>query len=196
MAKFVELMLAALQFQTEGLLTIGDILFSSRERTRRWFYRIPTEEQRWFKKNWADLYRDRQQFHRTLQYLKRQGLIVKKTEARGAGWALTQRGIERVKRYKTVRTDPFSQANTVFIKPRGNGITIVAYDISERERRKRDWMRMCLVEMGCEMIQKSVWVAKGMIDEDFMHALRERSLLKNVHIFSVTKQGTIHAAAP
>ncbi len=194
MAKFVELLLAALQFQAEGLLTLGDILLSTREETRRWFYRIPTEERQWFKKNWADAYRDRRQFHHTLQYLKRQGLVVKKTKSHKSGWALTERGIERMMRYKKAREDPFSGANAIFVKPRGSGITIVAYDIPERERRKRDWMRRCLIEMGCEMVQKSVWVAKGTIDEDFIHALRDRDLLGHVHIFSVTKQGTIRVA--
>ena len=191
MATFVELLLTALQFQAEGLLTVGEILFSSREKTRRRFYRIPTEEQHWFKENWADTYRDRRQFHRTLQYLKRQGRIAKKTKAQGS-WMLTQRGKEKVTEYKNVREDPLSSANASFIKPHGNGITIVAYDILERERRKRAWIRLCLVEMGCKMIQKSVWMAKGMIDENFIHALRERDLLGHVHIFSVTEQGTMH----
>ncbi|MFY9462740.1 MAG: CRISPR-associated endonuclease Cas2 [Candidatus Sungiibacteriota bacterium] len=194
MAKFVELALMALQFQAEGLLEIADILFATPAKARRQFSQPLTYEWLWFKDSWADLYRDRRQFQRTLQYLKRQGLIAKKAKAHGS-WALTQRGTERAKQYQATRGDPFSKANATFIKPHGNGITIVAYDIPERERRKRDWVRLCLIEMGCEMIQKSVWVAKGMIDEDFMHALRDRDLLGHVHIFSVTKQGTIHVGA-
>lgn len=191
MAKFVELVLTALQFQAEGLLTVGDILFSSRERTRRWFYRIPTEEQRWFKENWADLYRDRQQFYRALNHLKKQGLVVAKKETTGSRWVITPHGEERSESYRQSRRDPFSSSHAAFPKPQGNGITIVAYDIPEKERRKRDWVRGCLAAMDCEQIQKSVWLARGMIDEDFVHALRERNLLGNVHIFAVTKHGTI-----
>lgn len=197
MARFTELMLAALQFQAEGLLTVGDILFSSRERTRRWFYRIPTEEQDWFKENWVDLYRNRQQFYRALNHLKRQGLVAKKkttgdTESR---WELTERGKERDQVYRQSRRDPFSASSVEFSKPEGAGITIVAYDIPEKERRKRAWVRMCLVGMGCERIQQSVWVARGAIDEDFIHALRKRDLLGYVHIFVVTKHGTINLIA-
>jgi len=195
MANFVELVLTALQFQTEGLLQIADILFATPAKARRQLSQPLTYEWRWFKENWADLYRDRRQFHHTLQYLKQQGLISKKIKVHGSGWVLTQRGMERAQRYKTVRRDPFSKANAAFMKPHGNGVTIVAYDIPERERKKRDWIRWCLIEMGCEMIQKSVWVAKGAIDEDFIHALRDRDLLEYVHIFSVTKQGTIRIAA-
>lgn len=195
MANFVELVLTALQFQTEGLLEIGNILFVMPAKVRRGLSCLPIDKRRWFEKNWADRYRDRRQFHRTLQYLKRQGLIAKKIKARGSGWTLTQRGIERAQRYQIIRGNPFSKANAGFTKPHGNGITIVAYDIPERERRKRDWVRLCLMEMGCEMIQKSVWVAKGMIDEDFMHALRDRNLMAYVHIFSVTQQGTIRVGA-
>jgi DNA-binding transcriptional regulator PaaX len=187
--------LTALQFQAEGLLEIADILFVTPVEARRRFGRIPTERRQWFKKNWAELYRDRQQFQRTLQYLKRQGLVARKGEISGS-WTITRPGLERLKRYETVRGNPFSKTYTTFLKPYGNGITIVAYDIPERERRRRDWIRLCLVEMGCEMIQKSVWVARGTIDENFIRALHERDLLGDVHVFAVTKQGTIRLGAP
>ena len=191
MTRFTELVLTALQFQAKGLLTIGDILLSTPEETRRWFHHIPTEERRWFKENWVDMYRNRQQFHRTLNNLKRQGLITKSTDQRGSPWALTRIGKERNRQCGVRRRDPFSSAKIIFAKPAGSGITLVAYDIPEKDRRKRNWLRMCLVEMGCEKIQKSVWVAKGSIDEGFVHALRERHLLGNVHVLAVTREGTI-----
>lgn len=196
MARFTELLLTALQFQAKGLLTLGEILFSSEEAMRRFFHRIPTEERSWFKENWAGLYRDRQQFYCTLNHLKRQGLVAKQRGgSSGSRWALTPRGEERNYEYRQSRRDPLSSANTAFSKPQGAGITIVAYDIPEKERRKREWIRMCLIEMECEKIQQSVWVAKGTVDEDFIHALRERDLLRNVHIFAVTKHGTVGLAA-
>lgn len=191
MAKFVELVLTALQFQTEGLLEMADIFSRTPEGKRKSLY-IPTYERQWFKKSWVDAYRDRQQFYRTLNYLKCQGLVVKKKGKTKSYWILTRRGQERTQEYRKSRHDPFSPSNSVFAKPQGKGITIVTYDIPEKERRKRDWIRLCLVEMDCEKIQKSVWVAKGAIDENFIHAIRERNLLGNVHLFAVTQQGTIH----
>ena len=191
MAKFVELVLAALQFQAEGLLTIADILLSTPEETRRWFHRIPAYEKHWFKTDWAETYRNRQQFYRTLNHLKHQGLAAKRKVKGEPHWTLTSSGKEKVRKYEQMRKDPFSSRTITFSQSRGEGTTIVAFDIPEKERRKRDWIRMCLRGMGFEMLQQSVWVAQGSVDEEFLHALLERKLLGYLHIFAVTKQGII-----
>lgn len=194
MAKFVELLLSALQFQAEGLLEMTDILFSTPAQLRRRLHRLPEYDRRWFKTNWAEMYRNRQQFYRTLHYLKRQELVAKKETGSNARWALTQRGRERMQHYKKSRLNPFSASSIVFTQAAGDGVTIVAFDIPEKERRKHDWVRTCLVAMGFKKLQKSVWMAKGTVDEDFVHALRDRNLLQHVHIFAVTKRGTMHQA--
>ena len=191
MAKLVELVLAALQFQAEGLLTIADMFFASPDRIRKEFYRIPTYERRWFSADWAQAYKNRHQFHQTLQYLKRQGLVVKRGERRDAKWMLTKRGSKKLLAHRQSRADPFSVSHIHFPAPKGGDLTVVSFDIAEKERRKRDWIRRCLVEMDFELLQKSVWVARGGVSEDFICALRERDLLNAVHIFGVTRQGTI-----
>lgn len=192
MVKFIELVLTVLQYQAEGLLEIADVFLSTPEETRRYFHRIPTHERRWFKTNWAEAYRSRQQFHLTLNYLKRQGLVVRKGDKRKSRWFLTKQGEKRAKTYRERRADSYSSVSTNFAHVYGDGVTVVAFDIPEKERRKRDWIRMCLAEMGFQKLQKSVWVARGKVDEDFFRALRERDLLGKVHIFAVTKRGTIY----
>ena len=191
MAKLVELVLAALQFQAEGLLTIADVFFAPPERVRKEFYRIPTHERHWFTTDWVEIYRNRQQFHRTLQYMKKQGLVMKKETRKSTAWTLTKQGRDTLLAYRRLRADPFSSRHIAFPRPQGGGLTIVAFDIPEKERRKRDWVRRCLVEMEFKPLQKSVWVAHGGVHEDFVHALRERKLLGAVHIFAVTRHGTI-----
>ncbi len=186
MAKFVELVLTALQYQTEGMFTIADTLLDP----QKYFYRIPINQQRWFKTSWAEAYRNRQQFYNTLNRLKHQGLVTKKRQGK-SGWFLTEPGEERLTYYQKLRKDLFSSAHVAFPKTHGEGITVVAFDVPEKERRKRDWTRECLTEMGFQKLQKSVWVAHGKVHEDFIHALRERNLLDYVHIFAVTKRGMI-----
>lgn len=197
MAKFVELLLTALQYQAEGMLTMVDFLLTSLdpEESRRHFYRIPTEERHWFKTNWAETYRNRQQFYKALNQLKHQGLVTKKNTKGKSRWTLTKKGIKRAMEYQKLREDLFSSQSVDFSRPFGDVITIISYDISEKERRKRDWVRACLVMMGFEMLQKSVWVANGKVDEDFIYALRDRNLLEDVQIFAVTKRGTIYHEA-
>ena len=191
MAKLVELALMALQFQAEGLLEIGDILFVMPARIQKGVDRLPAYKRRWFTTDWAQTYRNRHQFHQTVQYLKRQGLVVKSEKTHDIKWVLTKRGNERLLAYHKSRADPFSSSHIRFLAPQGGGMTIISFDIPEKERRKRDWIRRCLVEMDFKPLQKSVWVARGGVHEDFMRALRERNLLHAVHIFAVTKQGTI-----
>ena len=191
MANFVELMLAALQFQAEGMLELSDILFLMPVRVRWRFHRVPLRERQWFSTNWAEKYRDRQQFHRTLQYLKRQGLVVEGGKKRRMKWALTKAGNKQLKKYQQLRADPFSRAHTNFGKSKGSGITIVTFDIPEKERKKRSWLRICLIEMNFMMLQKSVWMVKGAVPDEFIHALRDRALLNYVHILGVTQQGTV-----
>lgn len=191
MAKFIELLLTALQYQAEGLLEIADILLSTPQETRRWFHRMPTYERHWFKKNWAEVYRDRQQFYKMLNHLKRQGLVARKGKEIKSPWFLTKLGKEKVQDYRNRRKDPFSPSSIDFEQPRGNGVTIVAFDVPEKERKKRDWIRLCLTDMGFRRLQRSVWVAPGQVQEDFMNALRRRNLSGYVHIFAVTKQGTL-----
>ena len=192
MAKFTEMVLAALQFQAEGLLTITDMFVSLPIEIRKGLHGIfPVYERHWFKTNWAEHYRNRQQFHKTLQHLKNQGLVARRGIKGGTLWVITKRGKERFERHRQLRADPYSSAHIDFAKPRGLGITVITFDIPEKERRKRDWLRRCLVEMGFKMLQKSVWMAQGAAEEDFIRALRERKLLACVHIFSVTRHGTI-----
>ena len=191
MAKFVELMLAALQFQAEGLLEIGDILFAMPARVQKGTNRIPAYRRQWFRTNWAAAYRDKKQFYDRLHYMKKQGLVIKRGVAGTSRWALTKQGKDHLRAYRKSRADPFSSSHIRFPAPQGGGMTIISFDIPEKERRKRDWIRRCLVEMDFEPLQKSVWVAQGGAHEDFIHALRERKLLHAVHIFAVTKQGTI-----
>ncbi|TSD04735.1 MAG: hypothetical protein Greene071436_72 [Parcubacteria group bacterium Greene0714_36] len=119
--------------------------------------------------------------------MKKQGLVTKKETRQSTAWTLKKLGKHTLSAYHRLRTDPFSSRHIAFPKPKGGGLTIVSFDISEKERRKRDWIRRCLVEMDFKMLQKSVWAAHGGVHEDFIHALRERKLLDAVHIFSVTR---------
>ena len=117
--------------------------------------------------------------------------MKKKKEGRNSIWKITQIGIEKLKAIKKQKDNPYSRLNIFREKLKGNGLTIIAFDIPERYRKKRDWLRVSLIAMEFLFLQKSVWFGKGSVDEDFFHALRERELLECIHIFSVSKKGTI-----
>lgn len=70
-------------------------------------------------------------------------------------------------------------------------LCLVIFDIPERKRIFRDWLRYQLAELEFRRLQHSVWWGMGALPEEFMNDLRQYKLLSYVHIFSVTQRGTI-----
>jgi len=72
----------------------------------------------------------------------------------------------------------------------GNHI-IISFDIPERLRRKRDWLREVVRNLGFRMIHKSVWLGKGKIPELFLVDLESIKILEFVEIFEISKSGSL-----
>jgi len=68
---------------------------------------------------------------------------------------------------------------------------IVCFDIPEKERKKRRWIREELLSLEYQPLQKSVWVGFAPLPEDFFEDLDLLSLRDHIHLFSVGKKGTI-----
>ncbi len=73
----------------------------------------------------------------------------------------------------------------------GGTMIIIIFDIPEKERRKRDWMRSALRAMGFEKVQRSVWRGAVKVPQRFIEDLRELRIADYVEIFSVLKKGTL-----
>jgi len=188
----VEKILEILQAQAENTVDLIDIALSDRStsyrKARGSLLQGPPE----FKTDWAWAYRQRRIFYATVNRLKRQGLIAGRKRGRRSVWKITKRGISWWKFLQKKRSDPFSLLHRdTFEGMRRPGITSVAFDIPERERRKRKWLRDCLKLFDFSCLQKSVWIGKRQLPEEFIHALRERDLLKYVQIFAISRAGTI-----
>lgn len=188
----VEKILGVLQLQAENTVDLIDTLLSDRRtamrKARRAILYGPPE----FKTDWLYAYRQRRVFYTTLNRLKKQGLVTGRKLGRNSVWKITKRGIARWRSLQKRQSDPFSLRNREdFGGERKPGITIVAFDIPEREKRKRKWVRECVRRFDFSMLQKSVWIGKRRVPEGFIRALRERGLLKYVQIFAVSQTGTI-----
>lgn len=70
-------------------------------------------------------------------------------------------------------------------------LKIFAYDIPEREKQKRAWLREVLRLLGFRMLQKSLWIGKSKIPEGFLQDLRKKEIMDHVHIFEISKTGTL-----
>ena len=68
---------------------------------------------------------------------------------------------------------------------------IVLYDIPERRRRGRDWLRAELTSLDFRLLQKSAWIGVGPLPKEFPARLHELGIFNCVHVFAVQKRGTL-----
>jgi hypothetical protein len=191
----IEKILGLLQHQAEATVDIIDAMMSPRGESYRKLKRGIKYGPRHFKTDWAETYRDNQKFYSLMNYLKNQGLVENKKQGAKSTWKITAKGVEKLKIIK--HRNLYSQTSANY-GDAGSDTTqkIIAYDIPAAEgNRKRFWLRWALLNMGFKMLQKSVWVGKKKIPEEFMNDLRERKMLKYIQIFEVTKSGTLHEIA-
>src|SRR3989338_825438 len=68
---------------------------------------------------------------------------------------------------------------------------IISFDIPEKFRRKRDWLREVIQNLGFKMVHKSVWVGNIKLPEQLIFDLERVNILEFIEIFEVTKTGTL-----
>lgn len=142
------------------------------------FYSIKAEDERLRASAYEMLYR-----------LKRDGLIIKKKRDDCWIWKNTDKGRKKKESLKAglYRFSPLGN----YKSEQGDLVMIVSFDIPEREKRKRNWLRAILRRLGFRMMQKSVWIGKIKIPEEFINDLKKLQIISYVEIFAVTKTGTI-----
>ena len=117
-------------------------------------------------------------FSSIISKLKKDGLIESKGSKKRFLWSITKKGKKYLERKDTL--------------PKHDGITrIVIFDIPERERKKRRWLRENLLELEYRQLQKSVWIGDAPLSEKFYKDSDILSLREYVYIFTVLGKGTL-----
>lgn len=118
-----------------------------------------------------------------LYKLRKEGLIYQLKEGK---LRVAKEGIEYLsnnpswlKRYKAMRNK------------NPHEVILVIFDIPERMRVKRDWLRFQLRNLDYSPMQRSVWYGNNILPADFLEDLKRYNLLPHVHILSVNKKGSI-----
>ncbi len=123
----------------------------------------------------------KQTFSNTLNRLKQQGLVKNTGGGRYSFWLLTYKGQNKLKSY-----------NHNIVPAKTDGIPrLVMYDIPEKYRRKRDWLRSELATCAYRQLQRSVWLGYSPLPQAFIESLQDTGLRNSVHIVSIHKTGTI-----
>jgi len=188
-SKRIEKILDILQSQAETTISLLDIFVSGYSSSYKKARQGLSRNQRYFKTDWADRFRNRQQFYSTLNRLKNQGLIERKPDKGQTIWKITEKGKGIFNDYK--KDALFSGQSCDYEIKGEKNIKIIIFDIPEKERRKREWLRSVLNHLKFSLLQKSVWIGKNQIPEGLLKDLRKRDMLNYVHIFAISRSGTI-----
>lgn len=116
-------------------------------------------------------------FSTMLSRLAKEGLVERKK----GKIKITKIGFETVNSSRLIPLTPLPDKKSV----------LVIFDIPEKISPKREWIREELKRMGFEMIQKSVWKGNVVIPKEFLKNIYNLKLEEYVHIFEVTKHGTL-----
>ena len=128
--------------------------------------------------------KERRRFYGLLVNLKRDGLIVATHDAKEVGWSLSQKGIRELAKLQ-------QQPEIRYPKHTSQSVIVISYDIPEKYRVTRGWLRSILKLLDFKMLHQSVWIGKTEIPESLLTDLRERKISTFVHIFTVGKEGSL-----
>ena len=123
-------------------------------------------------------------YHSFLKRLQKEGLVSVEGVHKSRFWGLTNKGRSELRQMKKQ-----VRFNTEAIIP--GGVTMISYDIPEKIRRERDSVREILKMFNFIQVHKSLWYANVTVTKKFVDYLREKKILDYVHIFEVSKHGTL-----
>lgn len=153
-------------------------------RQERWQQGIKQEE----------IKRHRKRYAQFLYRLRRDGLIEEKMRGEKKITSLTKKGREKLEKLKERYSKKLPNAHS-YDSDVGDKFIIVAFDVPEKERKKRDWIRNVLRNLKLKSIQKSLWVGKIKIPKQLINDLSELKMLDYVEIFEISKTGSLRYLA-
>jgi len=103
---------------------------------------------------------------------------------------MAKRGAEKFVRLKNLK-DRFLLTSYKYKPEKTDKVVIVIFDVPEKEKWKREWLRNTLRELGMKNVQKSVFIGKVKIPELFLENMRKLHAIDYVEIFEIGKTGTL-----
>jgi len=140
-----------------------------------------------------ELQKQKKRLSSMLYRLRSDGLIEKKSGKNKSRIKLTPKGRQRFEELKKRRADALPNHSYIHHEQneKNKKFAIVIFDIPERERRKRAWLRSALKNIGFKLIQKSVWAGKVKIPKEFLDDLKDLRIIEHVEIFEISKSGSL-----
>ena len=128
-----------------------------------------------------------QRFRVMMHRLRKDGLI--ENTAEGIGVRITKKAKKLLTETLTKSGVTFPERN--YTKEKSHTITLILFDIPERYRKKREWLRGALRMLGFELLQRSAWIGSVGVPKQFLKDIRDMKINEYVDIVSIAKSGTI-----
>ena len=106
----------------------------------------------------------------TLHRLKKRGLL----QLDGKTWRIARKGKEHLSKIFPRRS---------WDRLAGPKRVVIVFDIPERAKKKRDWLRTELRVLGFSMLQQSVWFGPAPLPREFIEALDLLGLATHIRFF-------------
>lgn len=116
-----------------------------------------------------------------ISQMKHDGLIEKS----GEKLRISEKGKRKILEIKNKLPDRHYQ------KENAERLVVMSFDIPEKLRRKRNWLREVIRNLGFKMIHQSVWVGKIKIPHKLILDLEDMKILEFVEIFEITRSGSL-----
>lgn len=139
-------------------------------------------------------FQERRTFSSILSRLKKDGLIATTRQESTRYIKITPRGVKKLghfamKKYSDTPPRP------IYPKEKGREVILIMFDIPERQKHKRAWLRRTLEMLEFRILQKSVWIGTTKIPGLFLDDLKQYGILPYVEILAITKSGTLKDVA-
>ena len=121
-----------------------------------------------------------------LSKMKRDGLILERIKNEDTEIRISKKGKQKLLELKNKKMPEGKYK----IQGQNNPV-IISFDIPEKMRRKRDWLRDVIKNLGFSMIHQSLWVGHAKIPKEFVADLEDLKILEFVEIFEISKSGTL-----
>lgn len=139
--------------------------------------------------NLKNIYKEKRRFSDLLYRLKKDNLVEGADKNGRFFLKLTLKGKKCLEKMRFAK--PNVLPNNQFQSESENLFKIVIFDIPEKERRKRAWLRAALRNLKFIMLQKSVWIGKAKLPREFISAIDDLNLSSYVEIFVISKSGSL-----
>lgn len=128
--------------------------------------------------------KEKQRFYNLLLSLKRDGLISLDSSSKKGTWILSKKGINEL---EELEKEPKQR----YPKDTSKEVIVISYDIPEKYRLHRDWLRGILKFLDFKLLHQSVWIGKTKIPETLLSDIRDREITPFIQIFTISKEGSL-----